>query len=135
MSRSVQPPGTIQFDAATIPAPPRSLRAFVAKLLAGEYQGRQRRAAKRLPVVVPVAAMPLDDSFRPKGEAFAAVTGDLSTAGMRMFSTRAASSEFLGVELTTRSGQNIQVVLQVLRCNAIGRFYEIAGQLVARTQY
>ena len=126
-------PGKIQFDRRTLPAPPRSLVAFVAKLLAEEYEGPQRRASRRLPVVVPVVAMPLDDNFRPRGTTFAAITRDLSTTGISLISTRAAGSRFLAVELVTPAGQKIQVVLQVLRCNTISRFYEIAGQLVART--
>jgi hypothetical protein len=76
--------------------------------------------------------MPLDDNFQPRGMNFAAITRDLSTAGLRLFSTRAAGSEFLAVEITPPSGQKIRVVLQVLRCKAIDRFYEIAGRLVAR---
>lgn len=133
MTRDARTPGKIQFDWGTLPDPPRSLVAFVIKLLAEEYDGPQRRASRRVPVVVPVAAMPLDDNLRPRGTSFAAITRDLSTAGLRLFSTRAASSQFLAVELAPPSGQNVQVVLQVLRCSAIGRFYEIAGQIVART--
>jgi len=77
--------------------------------------------------------MPLDCDFRPQGSPFAAITRDLSMAGLRLFSTRAANSDFLAVELTFPSGQNKQVVLEVYRCKAIGHFYEIAGQIVART--
>ena len=133
MIRDPRLPGKIQFDRRKLPAPPRSLVAYVTKLLAEEYEGPQRRASRRLPVVVPVVALPLDDDFRPSGTTFAAITRDLSTTGLRLFSTRIASSKFLAVELTPSSGQSIQVVLQVLRCKAIGRFYEIAGPFVART--
>jgi hypothetical protein len=133
MIRDTRLPGKIQFDRGTLPDPPRSLVAFVTKLLAEEYEGPQRRAFRRVPVVMPVVAMPLDDDFRPKGTTFAAIMRDLSTVGLCLFSTRAANSEFLAVEITPPSGRNMQVVLRVLRCRAIGRFYEIAGQLVART--
>lgn len=133
MIQNTRLPDKIQFDKGTLPDPPRSLVAYVTKLLAEEYGGLQRRGSRRFPVIVPVAAMPLDDEFRPKGTTFAAVTRDLSAAGLCLFSTRAANSEFLAVELTSSSDQTIQVVLQVLRCTAIGRFFEIAGQLVART--
>lgn len=133
MIRDARTPGKIHFDWETIPDPPRSLVAFVTKLLTEEYDGPQRRASRRVPVVVPAAAMPLDDDLQPRGTSFAAITRDLSTTGLRLFATRAASSQFLAVELAPPSGQNVQVVLQVLRCNTIGRFYEIAGQIVART--
>ena len=125
-------PGTIPFDREAISAPPRSLVAFVTKLLAEEYEGPQRRDSPRFSVVMPVVAMPLGEDFRPQGTPFAAISRDLSTAGLCLFSTRAAGCAFLAVELAALSGQNIQVVLQVLRCNAVGRFYEIAGPIVAR---
>ncbi|MGO8691059.1 MAG: PilZ domain-containing protein [Thermoguttaceae bacterium] len=133
MSQDACLPGKIQFDRRTLPDPPPSLVAYVAELLATEYEGPQRRGSRRLPVVVPVVAMPLDNNFRPMGTTFAAITRDLSTGGLRLFSTRAANSKFLAVELTSSSDENMQVVLEVLRCKAIGRFYEIAGKLVART--
>jgi hypothetical protein len=126
-------PDKIPFNRETLAAPPKSLVDFIGKLLADEYEGPQRRDSQRHAVVMPVAAMPVDDKFQPSGEPFAAITRDLSTAGLRLFSTRATNSEFLAVELTPPSGQTIQVVLKVLRCKAIGRFYEIAGQLIART--
>jgi hypothetical protein len=133
MIQGIQPSDKIQFDRNAVSDPPRSLVAFVTKLLAEDYKGPQRRAFKRFPVILPVVAIPLDDKFQSRGMAFTAITGDISTAGLRLFSTRAASSKFLAVELTPNSGQDIQVVLQVLRCKLIGRFYEIAGYLVART--
>jgi hypothetical protein len=134
MSGNVRLIGRIQFDRNTLPDPPRSLVAFVSKLAAAEeeYKGPQRRKSPRYRAVVPVVAMPLDCDFRPQGTPFAAITRDLSMAGLRLFSTRAANSELLAVELTFPSGQSKQVVLEVFRCKTIGHFYEIAGQIVAR---
>jgi hypothetical protein len=131
---SAQVPGRLFFDNKPVPDPPRSLRAFAIRLLATEtYQGPERRGTKRHPVVLPVAVMPLDDALRPKDEVFAAITGDLSTAGIRLISTRAATSEFLAIEFTRLDGQNTQVVLRVFRCRAIGRFYELAGELISKS--
>ena len=134
MIRDSRLPGKFYFAQGDVPAPPRSLSRLCDQAYWRQaYEGPQRRAAKRLPVVVSKVALPLDDDFQPRGAGFAAITGDLSTAGLRLFSTRAVTTEFLAVELTPPAGQSIQVVLQVLRCKAVGRFYEIAGRLVART--
>ncbi len=56
-----------------------------------------------------------------------AVTRDISTTGLALISTRAASSRFLAVELACPSGETIQVVIRVIRCRPVRCFYEIAG--------
>ena len=105
MSHILQVPGKFPFDQSAPPDPPRSLKTFVAKLLAEEYEGDQRRGCKRAPLVMPIAAMPLDGGFLPSGEAFTAIARDISTTGLRIFSTRAAGSKLLAVRLAPRQAR------------------------------
>ena len=133
MIQGIQPSDKIQFDRNAVSDPPRSLVAFVTKLLAEDYKGPQRQAFKRFPLFCRSLRSRLMISSNRGAWPLRRLRETFPRRDFALFSTQAASSKFLAVELTPNSGQDIQVVLQVLRCKLIGRFYEIVGHLVART--
>lgn len=127
-------PARVPLDRTTLPPPPESLLTCAARLLAKETDAPQRRAAKRHAGVMSVAVMPLDDQFQPAGAAFMAMTRDLSTSGLRLVTDRAVDDKYLAVDLTLPPVPSIQVALEVIRCEPVGKYYEIAGPLVARME-
>ena len=94
------------------------------------FDGSERRTEARRRVVVPVMVMPVDDNFERTGDAFQAVTRDVSTSGISLLSTQDTDAEYLAVFLKTLSGRELIVVIHVCRHNYIGVYYDIAGTFV-----
>ncbi len=94
------------------------------------YDGSERRTEARRRVVVPVMVMPVDDNFERTGNAFQAVTRDVSTSGISLLSTQDIDAEYLAVFLKTLSGRELIVVIHVCRHDYIGVYYDIAGTFV-----
>ncbi|NQT37549.1 MAG: PilZ domain-containing protein [Planctomycetes bacterium] len=120
-------PARIKFDKKNLGNPPQSIAAFIVKMLGKEFSGDEKRSTRRHNIVFPVPVVELDEAFCPTGDVRMAVTRDISTTGLALISTRAASARFLAVELTCPSGETIQVVIRVIRCRPVRCFYEIAG--------
>ncbi len=126
-------PAVFKFDRSQVPSkPPEALAAFIQQMIGEGQMFANRRSTARHQLVVPVTAVPVDVGFFPIGEPFTAITRDISTKGLSLIHTRAVRCERLVVELPNRSGAAIQLVLQVARCRALGRFYEIAGPFTMR---
>jgi hypothetical protein len=132
LARNVRP-AEIQFDRSRLADPPSALAAFAADFgHKGHHRLVERRAFVRHVLVAPVAVVPIDEDYEPVGEAFMAVTRDVSSGGVSLIHTRAAETKLIVVELPATSDETIQVAVRVLRCRPVGLFYEIAGQFVVR---
>jgi hypothetical protein len=129
-TRNVRP-AQIDFNRDGLVHPPEAIATFVAHLT-NQKAATERRASNRHRLAAPVAAVPVDDDFRPVGQPFMATTRDVSTSGLALIHTRAVDAQYLAVELPAVAGKTMQVVMQVLRCRPLGRFYEIAGPFIVR---
>ena len=120
------------FDRQALAAPPRAIADFVKKMIvdAQGYYGPEKRTDPRYDLAVSIAAVPIDENFRQAGEAFLAVTRDVSTRGMALFHTRVVTQPLLAIELHAPGGSTLRVALRITRCLPVGRFYEIAGHFV-----
>lgn len=126
-------PAGIQFDKSNLVQPTEAIAKFIRKrLVERSYDGHERRRSERYSIVAPAVAMPMDEMVQPAGEAFMVVVKDISTAGVALVSTRAVNAKFLAIELCAASGETMQLLVHVLRCQIIQRFYEIAGQFLTR---
>jgi hypothetical protein len=80
---------------------------------------------------MPVKATPLNDKHQPAGEAFLAVTRDISVGGLCMYHLQNVTARFLQLELSGHgSDEQLGVVLEVVRCRQTGPLFEIAGRFV-----
>jgi len=126
-------PAGIRFDKSNLRQPTEAIAKFIRKRLDDRsYEGHERRRAERYCIVAPAVAMPMDEMVQPAGEAFMVVMKDISTSGIALVSTRAVNTKFLALELCAASDENMQLLVHVLRCRIIHRFYEIAGQFLTR---
>jgi hypothetical protein len=118
-------------------APPERVVTFIRQMIRGEkfHSGSERRLSLRYPVTMPVRATPLDDRQNPDGEAFLAVTRDISVGGLCMYHLEPVRARYLQLELASSSGtgEHLHVVLEVVRCHPTGPLYEIAGRFVSCT--
>jgi hypothetical protein len=93
----------------------------------------ENRSEPRYRVALKVAAQPVDERLQPVGEGFYAVTRDISSRGIALFHSAAIQTPYLALEFQDPvTGQQLQAVLEVLRCRPLGPFHEIAGQFVTK---
>jgi hypothetical protein len=117
-------------DRTMLPPPAEALIDFVKERAATKAGWREMRRSKRIPVQLEVAVQPLNESLRPSGRPFLAVTRDVSTGGLCLMHARPAPTETLFVEIPRPEVTPLYVVLKVLRNRRVGPFYEIAGEFL-----
>lgn len=122
----------LRFHRHRLPPPPQVSAQFIAERLAKQYDGPERRADPRRSIAAPVAAIPLDDHFLPAGEPFMGMAHNISRGGIALIHTRSVTVPYLGLELTLDETNEIRAAIRIVRCRAVGLFYEIAGPFVVR---
>jgi hypothetical protein len=125
-------PAAFEFQRDSLENPLEAIGTFIREMIREGQIVANRRQSSRHQLVVPVTVVPVDEGFCPLGQPFMAMTRDISTTGLSLIHTRAVPCQRLIVELRVPSAAGIQVVLQVTRCRALGRFYEIAGYFIMR---
>ncbi len=115
-----------------VKASPDRVINFVRRVIRGEkfYPGPERRANLRYPLTMPVKVTPLDKHQEPIGQSFLAVTRDISVGGMCLYHMKSVREKYLQLELSSPNGEQLQVVMEVVRCRQAGPFYEIAGPFI-----
>ncbi|QDV72871.1 PilZ domain-containing protein [Botrimarina mediterranea] len=93
----------------------------------GEEGGANRRRSARESVCLTASAIPLDEFGKACGDPFAVVVGDLSLTGARLAHTRPVSGHWHAMQwrCATVAERTVTVEAEVVRCETIGRFYEI----------
>lgn len=119
------------------PAPlPDAVRQFVQELAGAKRRSAfdEKRAQPRYPLVGLVQAVPVDDSCIPIGPAFQGMSRNISTGGICFVCTRAVRDKRFVIELATSPSERVQMVMEMVRCQRLGRFYEVGGRLLARLE-
>jgi hypothetical protein len=127
----VRPTGLV-FDRKKLVHPPEAIANFVKRAVGGMKPEHERRGTPRYPLVVPAIAVPMNERLRPVDEPFAALTRNISKTGLCLVHTRAGLAELLAVELSDLQGETMQLVMRLLRCRPMNRFYEVAGAFLIR---
>ena len=114
--------------------PPEEIAEFVQRIVGRltHYRGKERRAERRHRVAIPLLAVPLNDDLEMSGEAFAAVTRDISSRGVALYHNQPIEAPYLAVELADHEGRKLEAAIEVLRCDQADLFYEIAGKFVTK---
>jgi hypothetical protein len=117
-----------------LPPPSEALIEYVRQQAATKAGWREMRRSKRYAAVLEVVVLPLNDSFRPSGRPFLAVTRDVSSGGLCLLHTRPAPTSVLFIEIERPNETPLDVVLNVRRNRRVGPFFEIAGDFLAIDQ-
>jgi hypothetical protein len=90
----------------------------------------ERRESQRASLLATVTVVPLNAAREPCGEPFKAAARDVSEGGLSLLHTRAVTAEFLALRWSTlgASSRQVNLVLEVHRCQPMGPFYEVAGR-------
>ena len=124
----------IFLDPVDVPPASKELRQFVEQYLRADHPKRpvDRRREFRCVVAIPVLTLPLNDRFEPVSTPFESVLRDISTSGAALLHTDPFTLKHVLFQVDVPRGKPIQLVMEVLRCERIDRFFDIAGKLLAR---
>lgn len=109
-----------------------TLDAILRKLEETAQPGKNNRSAKRYSIAIPVPVVPIDENGTPIDRSFTALSRDISTSGICLQHTRATNAKKLIVVLSIPGTKPASLIVEVVRCRAIGRFYEIAAKFTSR---
>jgi hypothetical protein len=127
--------GKFRIDRTRLQNPPRAIAATINSWKPQPYEGKEQREKARRRLTMPVAVMPVDDGFKPVGVPVLLTTRDISLSGICLLHDQPLWPKYLVVDLPARNLQNsIQLVVEVVRCRAVGDLFEIAGRFVMRSE-
>ncbi len=112
-------------------APSSAMVDFVHELVQANYRGLQKGRERRYPLLIEVAAQPVDGRFEATSEPVLALCCNISTGGMSLIHTRCIRTEWL--RLTLDRGDLGTVYAKVVRCRQLKQYFEIACEFFART--
>lgn len=108
------------------------LDSLLNKLRDSHQPGREARGSRRYAVSIPVPVVPIDEDGAPVDRPFNAVSRDISSSGICLLHTRATNAKHLAIVINWAGKKPIRLVVEVIRCRAVGRFYEIAAKFTSR---
>jgi hypothetical protein len=115
-------------DWNTISSTRESLEQFVDAVDGDNHDPLEdRRSASRKPAVIDVIAVPLDAEHKPCGDAFLALTRNISRGGIALVCTQALKSPYLLLRLEMGRSRMLQAVVRVIRSRSFYQFTEISG--------
>ncbi len=135
-----QKPPLRRVDFSGLLRPPQVVAAFVERLIKdvnwvereNEFDPkREKRLHKRYLVPLRVDVQPIDEHFRPQGETYPVIAYDISVQGICIRDTRSVETKFLALNLVSPTGDEMQMLMEVLRCRHTGRLYDIGGKFIS----
>lgn len=90
-----------------------------------------RRISERTTVHLPIHIQIIDQDGHPVGDAFEAITRDVSVGGIGIMSQQHIASEQVFVRFTSLDTVMSTLILDIRYCNQIGPFYFAGGSFCA----
>lgn len=89
------------------------------------------RRVPRYPVCVPIEFIPYDKNGRRIGEAFIAVSKDVSASGLAFLHSTTVEAEFVVVRFPqSQKCADRRIILRVVRVRQVGPLWEIGGRFL-----
>ena len=133
--------GLIQTMTATLASsaiaarPPEELVSFADRHIrnarANERLYLERRSETRQPLVLPVLVQPLDEDSTPVGEAFSAVTRDISPSGVGLIAAQPIRHKQLALQMHL-AHEEVNVIAEVRWCKPMGPFEGIGCRFIRK---
>lgn len=123
------------FDVEGLEPVPAEMLAYVRLANAAASSqafGAERRRAPRHPIVATIPAVPVDERDVPTRDPFLVVSRNLSTRGIALVHTARLDDAWLAIEMSGGHGEKIQIVVQVVRCEVLGHYFEHGCQFLRR---
>ena len=100
---------------------------FVDAVDGGKELFEDRRSAKRKPAMIDVIAVPLDAERKPCGDAFLALTRNISHGGIAILCTETTKAPYLLLRLELARYRCLQAVVRVIRSRSFYQFTEVSA--------
>jgi hypothetical protein len=99
---------------------------FVDAVDGGKGPFDDRRSATRKPAMIDVIAVPLDSQRKPCGDAFLALTRNISRGGIALICTEEIKAPYLLLRLEMARYRMLQAVVRVIRSRSFYQFTEVS---------
>ncbi|HEV8003803.1 MAG TPA: hypothetical protein VGP63_28315 [Planctomycetaceae bacterium] len=114
-------------DWTSIASSRASVDQFVDAVDGGYDPFDDRRAAQRKPAMIDVIAVPLDADRQPCGDAFLALTRNISHGGIAILCTEQVKAPYLLLRLEMARYRCLQAVVRVIRSRSFYQFTEVSA--------
>jgi hypothetical protein len=113
--------------------PPPELVDFVKRQIreAQVFGGEERRSEERHLMLVPVLVQPVNAQYNPIGDPFVVVTRDISRKGIGLVHGQRIAHPLVALRMSL-AGEEVNVVARLVRSEALGPYYFIGGEFVAK---
>jgi|GEM_PF-1442416 len=113
--------------------PAEKISAFVEQLIENSRAPQhERRMYRRHLLSVPVLVRPVDRACRPLDVPFEVLTRDISTTGIGLLHVNPIACAFLALQISGREGDDLRILMRVVRCRPLASFYEIGGRFLLK---
>lgn len=103
---------------------------FVDAVDGGHDPFEDRRSTKRKPAMIDVIAVPLDTELKPSGNAFLALTRNISHGGIALLCTEEIKAPYLLLRMEMARYRCLQAVVRVIRSRSFYQFNEVSAAFV-----
>jgi len=107
-----------------------TVEQFVDAVDSGKDPFEDRRSTKRKPAMIDVIAVPLDAEHKPCGDAFLALTRDISRGGIAILCTEEIKAPYLLLRLEMARYRMMQAIVRVIRQRSFYQFTEVSAAFV-----
>jgi hypothetical protein len=111
-----------------------AVEQFVDAVDSGNDPFEDRRSTKRKPAMIDVIAVPLDAEHKPCGEAFLALTRNISRGGIAILCTEEIKSPYLLLRLEMARYRMMQSIVRVIRQRSFYQFTEVSAEFVVKDE-
>ena len=111
-----------------------TVEQFVDAVDSGKDPFEDRRSTKRKPAMIDVIAVPLDAEHKPCGDAFLALTRDISRGGIAILCTEEIKAPYLLLRLEMARYRMMQAVVRVIRQRSFYQFTEVSAAFVVKDE-
>jgi hypothetical protein len=121
-------------DTSSLLHPPKAIAAFMQKLTTGVYKtrsGNEQRKHPRFMIATIVEILPVGASQNAQSKPFRIVSHDVSAGGIRLRGAHPITTKLLALHMTSPDGEQMKVMMEVLRCQSSGNVYDIAGRFIS----
>ncbi|MBX7072191.1 MAG: PilZ domain-containing protein [Pirellulales bacterium] len=122
----------MNLDLKSIPDPPEALIQFVQRLREQANPEDERRQSVRYPLTAVVTILPIEWFSDQRHEPFKAVSKDISTSGLSVIGTRPVTTQQFMAYIEVDEQPAVALLVNTVRCRAVGHLYEIAGQITKK---
>jgi len=95
------------------------------------YKGDERRREARMPMIIPVRMVVVDDDNQPLGEPLQAVTRDVSNSSIGLIHIDPLQGERFAIEMSLAQ-TDVVMIIALMWTGAMGPFYGTAGRFIEK---